>query len=91
MADLFSYKTIQVNTRTQYQRNMAKEKDPLEMTIPEYRLYLSRHGFPEEKCTDSQIVVLRDFIDQYSRIAVDVILEQQKKREATSDQKMKII
>lgn len=67
---------------------MAKEKDPFEMTIPEYRQYLSRHGFPEEKCTDSQIVALRDFIDQYCNIVVDYFLEQHNKREATPDQKI---
>ena len=67
---------------------MAKEKDPLEMSIPEYRQYLSRHGFPEEKCTDSQIVTVRDFIDQYCNIVVDSFLEQQNKREATPNQKM---
>ncbi len=66
---------------------MAKEKDPFEMTIPEYRQYLRRHCYPEEKCTDSQIVALRDFIDQYCNIVVDFFLEQHNKREATPDQK----
>ncbi len=56
------------------------------MTIPEYRQYLRRHCYPEEKCTDSQIVALRDFIDQYCNIVVDFFLEQHNKREATPDQ-----
>lgn len=62
---------------------MAKEKDPLQMTIPEYREYLSRHGIPEERCTDSQIVALRDFLDQYCNLVVDIFMEQKNKRKAT--------
>lgn len=62
---------------------MAKEKDPLQMTIPEYREYLSIHGIPEERCTDSQIVALRDFLDQYCNLVVDIFMEQRNKREAT--------
>lgn len=62
---------------------MAKEKDPLQMTIPEYREYLSRHGIPEERCTDSQIVAMRDFLDQYCNLVVDIFMEQKNKRKAT--------
>ena len=65
---------------------MAIEKDPLEMTIPEYRQYLREHRFPEEKYTDSQIVALRDFFDQYANLVVDFYIEQQIKRKTASDQ-----
>lgn len=65
---------------------MAMEKDPLEMTIPEYRQYLKKHGFPEETGTDSQISALRDFLDQYASLVVDFYLEQQNKRKATPDE-----
>ncbi|MBR5043198.1 MAG: hypothetical protein IKX67_08165 [Bacteroidales bacterium] len=55
---------------------MAKQKDPLKMTIPEFRQYLKEFDFPEEKCTDSEIADLREFLYQYALIAADIVTEQ---------------
>lgn len=55
------------------------------MTIPEFRQYLKEFDFPEEKCTDSEIADLREFLYQYALIAADIVTEQLNKTKGTQE------